>query len=150
MQKRTDVRIGLPSKGRLQADTLQFLKECGLPIYKSNERQYIASVPSVPGLRVIFQNVGDIVNGVRDGGLDFGVVGQDIIAERQGESGVVLELYPNLGFGACSLEIAVPLAWQVSNLAELDQWLRTFPQLPRGNWLRRFHSRFGFFWANII
>ena len=56
-----EIRLGLPSKGRLESGSLNFLSSCGLQVDKPNPRQYQATIPVVPGLRVIFQRPGDIV-----------------------------------------------------------------------------------------
>ena len=67
MNQRDDVRLSLPSKGRLAQDAADFLAACGLEIRKPNPRQYAASIPTLPNLTVLFQRPGDIVVSVRDG-----------------------------------------------------------------------------------
>lgn len=127
------VRISLPSKGRLEVDTLDFLAACGLTVYKSNPRQYEARIPNLPGLVVLFQRPGDIVVSVRDGGVDFGISGLDLIAERgEGERGEsrerILHLHDELGFGACRLQLAVPEnLTAVTNLAQLKAYAAGLP-----------------------
>ena len=108
---RTDIRLALPSKGRLEPETLAFLEACGLSIYKPNPRQYQATVPTVPGLSVLFQRPGDIVVGVREGSLDFGIAGLDAVEEKRGSNDELIILHEALGFGSCALAIAVPEAW---------------------------------------
>jgi len=114
---RSDIRLALPSKGRLEQDALDFLAACSLPIYKPNPRQYQATIPAVPGLVVLFQRPGDIVVGVRSGSIDFGIAGLDVIAEKRGEDGDVLILHDELGFGACALTLAVPEEWGADIMA---------------------------------
>jgi ATP phosphoribosyltransferase len=106
------IRISLPSKGRLAEDALNFLSACGLGVYKPNPRQYEAEIPALPGLKVLFQRPGDIVVSVRDGSVDFGITGFDVVQERRGENGHLLVLHEALGFGACTLNLAVPEAWE--------------------------------------
>jgi ATP phosphoribosyltransferase len=108
---RTDIRLALPSKGRLEPEALAFLDACGLGISKPNPRQYQATAPAVPGLSVLFQRPGDIVVGVRQGSLDFGIAGLDAVAEKRGDNDGLLILHEALGFGSCSLALAVPEAW---------------------------------------
>jgi ATP phosphoribosyltransferase len=114
---RTDIRLALPSKGRLEADTLDFLSDCGLKIYKPNPRQYQATIPAIPELSVLFQRPGDIVVGVRTGSIDFGIAGLDAVEERRGPDGSILVLHEALGFGECRLALAAPEAWGVNDLA---------------------------------
>jgi len=109
---RNDIRLALPSKGRLEQASVSFLEACGLEVYKPNPRQYQANIPAIPKLSVLFQRPGDIVVGVRHGSLDFGIAGFDSIQEKRGDNGDVLVLHDALGFGHCALCLAVPEAWE--------------------------------------
>jgi ATP phosphoribosyltransferase len=116
------VRISLPSKGRLAEDALDFLNACGLKVYKPNPRQYEAQIPALPELKVLFQRPGDIVVSVREGTVEFGITGVDVTEERKGDENSVLTLHDNLGFGFCSLTLAVPESWdEVRDMAGLCQ-----------------------------
>ncbi len=116
------VRISLPSKGRLSEDAMDFLAACGLKVYKPNPRQYEARIPGLPELHVLFQRPGDIVVSVRDGSVEFGITGIDVIEERRGENGALLMLHDQLGFGHCALNLAVPEFWaEVNDLESLRQ-----------------------------
>lgn len=115
-----DIRLSLPSKGRLAQDAADFLAACGLEIDKPNPRQYAASIPAMPKLTVLFQRPGDIVVSVRDGSVHFGITGMDLVAERRGDNGAVLVLHGALNFGHCRLALAVPEAWEtVRTMADL-------------------------------
>ena len=87
---RSDIRFALPSKGRLEPESLAFLDACGLSIYKPNPRQYQATIPVVPDLSVLFQRPGDIVVGVRQGSLDFGITGLDMVEEKRVNGEIVM------------------------------------------------------------
>jgi len=120
MSPREDVRVSLPSKGRLGESALELLADCGLKVSKSNPRQYAASIPALPSLTVLFQRPGDIVVGVRDGSVDFGITGMDLVRERRGDNGRVLVVHDALGFGRCRLSLAVPEEWEtVQTMADL-------------------------------
>jgi len=84
------IRIALPSKGLLAEGSKQLLADVGLPVYKPNPRQYIAWIPRLPELEVIFQRPGDIVISVRDGSVDFGITGLDIYLEKRDRNGQIL------------------------------------------------------------
>lgn len=142
MSKREDIRLSLPSKGHLGQRALDLLADCGLAVRKTNPRRYEASVAALPSLSVIFQRPGDIVVSVRDGSVDFGITGMDLVAEGGGEDEVVLVLHDQLGFGHCQLCVAVPEAWaDVSTAADLETHARAidrplrvatrFPNLTR-------------------
>ncbi|MDY7076311.1 MAG: ATP phosphoribosyltransferase [Chloroflexota bacterium] len=113
MNQDTNIRLSLPSKGRLAQASLDFLADCGLKVNKPNPRQYAARIPALPGLTVLFQRPGDIVVSVRDGSVEFGITGMDIVAERQGDNGAVLVLHDALNFGHCRLCLAVPETWSI-------------------------------------
>ncbi len=120
MQSNSSIRLSLPSKGRLQDQALGFLSAAGLTVFKPNPRQYQAELPALPDLGVIFQRPGDIVVSVRQGSVDFGITGLDVIEEKRGENGDVLVLHDALGFGHCALTLAVPESWkQVTDIASL-------------------------------
>jgi ATP phosphoribosyltransferase len=129
MKNRTDIRLALPSKGRLEEESLEFLKACGLGVLKPNPRQYQAGIPAIPSLTVLFQRPGDIVVGVRQGSLDFGIAGTDTIEEKQGDGGDVIVLHDSLGFGNCSLALAVPEGWDdVRNTSDLSRKASGMPK----------------------
>ncbi len=106
------VRISLPSKGRLADDANEFLNACGLKVYKPNPRQYEARIPVLPSC-TCFSSVRVILSSaVRDGSVEFGITGIDVIEERKGENSGLLMLHDALGFGYCALHLAVPETWE--------------------------------------
>jgi ATP phosphoribosyltransferase len=126
----SNVRLAIPNKGALEATTLSFLAECGLKVSRSNPRQYLARIGSMPDLEVVFQRAADVPEFVHSGDAVLGITGYDILAEHRGygdretdedahdENPIVLER--DLGYGACRLAIAVPETWiDVSNCADL-------------------------------
>jgi ATP phosphoribosyltransferase len=132
MNSREDVRLSLPSKGRLGEAALELLADCGLRVTKRNPRQYAASIPALPSLTVLFQRPGDIVVGVRDGSVDFGITGMDLVEERRGDNGRVLVVHNSLGFGCCRLCLAVPEDWgKVRTMADLAEHTRSLGRALR-------------------
>jgi ATP phosphoribosyltransferase len=127
MQAKQVIRLSLPSKGRLEVDALDFLAAAGLRVFKPNPRQYQAEVPAFPDLSVIFQRPGDIVVSVRQGSVDFGIAGLDVIEERRGANGEILIMHDALGFGFCALTLAIPETWKsVHDIASLREYARSF------------------------
>ena len=121
------IRLSLPSKGRLEVDALDFLAETGLRVFKPNPRQYEAQVTSLPELGIIFQRPGDIVVSVRQGSIDFGITGIDVLEEKRGTNGNIIVLHEALGFGSCALKLAVPEAWtDVTDIPSLKKYASTF------------------------
>ena len=127
MNSQPNIRLSLPSKGRLQVDSMEFLAECGLTVQKLNPRQYQAKMPALPDLTVLFQRPSDIVVSVRQGSVDFGVTGIDVLEEKRGDNGDIIILHDALGFGHCSLKLAVPESWtDVTNILSLKKYANTF------------------------
>lgn len=120
---RTDIRLALPSKGALYEGSFDFLAACGLKVYRPNPRQYAATIPALPGLTVMFQRPGDIVTGVREGSVDFGITGYDVLAEKAfGNGHKILTLHEALGYGPCTLNLAVPEEKEAQTMAEVSAW----------------------------
>jgi ATP phosphoribosyltransferase len=124
------IRLALPGKGALEAATLAFLAECGLKVSRSNPRQYLAKIKSMPEVEVVFQRAADIPLLVQSGDAALGITGYDILAEHRGygdeeideddHDETLMVLLRDLGYGNCRLVIAVPETWiDVSNCADL-------------------------------
>ncbi len=114
------IRLALPSKGRLAEESFAFLERCGLRIYRPNTRQYIATIPSKPNVQVILQRPGDIATGVRQGSLDFGITGYDVLVEKNfGHEEKTLVLHDALGFGKCTINLAAPNESGIESVADL-------------------------------
>lgn len=136
---RNEIRLALPSKGRLASDTVAFLEAAGLKVYRPNPRQYEATIPALRELTVMFQRPGDIAVSVRQGSVDFGITGLDVFSEKEaaeGEGDDVLILHDALGFSHCRLSLAAPEAWEevqaVGDLAEAarEKELRVATKFP--------------------
>jgi ATP phosphoribosyltransferase len=124
-----EIRLALPSKGPLAEPARELLSQAGLRVHHPNPRQYQASIPNLPGVSVLFQRPGDVVVSVRDGSVDFGITGLDVMSEKRGTNGHILLIHPALGFGQCTLNVIVPEDWKdVNTLADLKrlqaQWKR--------------------------
>ena len=121
MAQTDTVRLALPSKGRMESETLDFLNEAGLHISKSNPRQYSASIPLIPALEVLFQRAPDIPRSVAAGDMDLGITGYDALLEAlDGDLSNIVVIHDALGFGGCQLVVAVPEEWRdIHTLADL-------------------------------
>ncbi|MBK8421068.1 ATP phosphoribosyltransferase [Candidatus Villigracilis saccharophilus] len=60
------------------------------------------------------------------GQCDFGITGVDVIEEKRGENGDIIILHDGLGFGQCSLRLAVPETWKdVTDIPTLKKFAAT-------------------------
>ena len=121
-------------------DTLQLLRECQLSVFKPNPRQYVASIPQLPGVEVWFQRASDVVRKLSYGDVDLGIVGYDMFAEISGAAmvdgksgkaednvgivhGDLVILHDALGFGGCHLGLGVPTGGRFTGVDSLEQLL---------------------------
>ncbi|MBN1680320.1 MAG: ATP phosphoribosyltransferase [Anaerolineae bacterium] len=112
MQQKHPIRLALPSKGRMEAETLDFLAGCGLRVNKTNPRQYTATLPALPHVQVFFQRARDIPASIAAGDIDLGITGYDALTEVVPvDSDAVVMIHDRLGYGGCSLVLAVPEEW---------------------------------------
>ncbi|KAK2358939.1 ATP phosphoribosyltransferase 2, chloroplastic [Trifolium repens] len=130
---RQEIRLGLPSKGRMSSDTLDLLKDCQLSVNQVNPRQYVAQIPQISNLEVWFQRPKDIVRKLLSGDLDLGIVGLDILTEfGQGNEDLIV-VHEALEYGDCRLSIAIPQYGIFENvnsleeLAKMPQWTEEKP-----------------------
>jgi ATP phosphoribosyltransferase len=148
-QQQRKIRIALPSKGRLAEDALALMKNAGLSVTKSNPRQYEAKIPTLPEVSVLFQRPGDIAVSVRDGIVDFGITGLDVVSEKQNSSKDILIMLEQLGFGECQFCAIIPEAeaeiHRMQDLPKLikpgQKYLRVATKFP--NITRRFFQENG-------
>ncbi|GAC1455399.1 MAG: ATP phosphoribosyltransferase [Chitinophagaceae bacterium] len=109
----TKIRIAVQKSGRLYEDSVRLLKECGIDLRNVKDRLKTES-DNFP-LEVFFLRDDDIPQYVEDGVADIGIVGENVLFEKNKKTTVVEEL----GFGKCRLSIAVPRNQQYDGVAVL-------------------------------
>jgi ATP phosphoribosyltransferase len=154
------LRLALPSKGRPYDETLAFMADCGLAVSRSNPRQYVASIPTLPNVTVVFDHSSEIPEKLRDGSVDVGITGTDSLyetGEEEDERAAVIAY--DLGFLRGLLTLAVPDAWidvwTIHDLADLSVRFRDRQRTLRvaSDWpslTRRFLHRQGIYYADVI
>lgn len=126
------ITLALPSKGAIAEPTLNFLKDCGLRIDKPNQRQYTGFIPALPSATVLFQRVTDVLYKVADGTAQIGITGLDVVREHALQD--VIIIHDRLGYGHCSLVIAIPETWvDVENMNDLLDISLDFREHKRRN-----------------
>jgi ATP phosphoribosyltransferase len=96
------LRLAIQKEGRLTDHTLNLLRKVGLEF--DSYKQRLFSTVSNFEMDILFSRDDDIPEYLASGTVDLGVVGQNLIYE---EGVDVAELQP-VGFGHCSLVVAVP------------------------------------------
>jgi ATP phosphoribosyltransferase len=104
---RTRLHIALQRSGRLSDLSRELLREAGFRI-DSGKNSLTARVANFPA-DLMFVRDDDIPTFVSDGVCEFGIVGRNVLEEfALGQSEPGFEVLAELGFGQCSLRIAVP------------------------------------------
>ncbi len=117
--------IAVPAKGRLREPAIALLADAGLGPEQPGERALAFPCRNAP-VDVMLVRAADIPEYVQDGVVDCGVTGADLVRE----SGAAVEELLALGFGACTLEAAVPTESGASALDDLAG-LRVATVYPR-------------------
>jgi ATP phosphoribosyltransferase len=122
------LRIAVPSKGRLREPAIELLHDAGLGPETPGDRALAFPCRNAP-VEALLVRADDIPEYVQDGVVDCGITGLDIVRERGAD---VTELV-RLGFGACSLEAAVPTESPMQTLDDLRgaRVATSFPRLAR-------------------
>src|SRR5688572_32393519 len=110
----TNLRIGVPSKGRLADLAGELLKEAGMT-FRRQERTLFARCREIP-VDVTFVRTEDIPVLCAEGAIDMGITGGDLLAESGADVIERLEL----GVGQCRLAVCVPEESQLRSPRELD------------------------------
>ena len=97
-----NLRIGLPSKGRLADAAAELVTQAGLS-FRRQERSLFARVGELP-VDITFLRTEDIPVLCAEGAIDMGITGTDLIEE----AGVELTTRLKLGFGNCRISLCVP------------------------------------------
>ncbi len=99
------LRIAVQKSGRLSERSLDLVRDAGLRVVKgTNDLLYRVENYPIDLLRV---RDDDIPTFVADGVCDLGVVGENVLEEGR-NGGPAAEVVMPLGFGRCTLKIAVP------------------------------------------
>ena len=108
------LKIAIQKSGRLNEKSVEILKNCGLT-FENYKSSLISTVTNFP-LEILFLRDDDIPEYVQDGIADLGIVGENVIVE----TGANVSYLQKLGFGKCSLKIAVKNDSEIDNVAKLD------------------------------
>ena len=108
------LKIAIQKSGRLNEKSVEILKNCGLS-FENYKSSLISSVTNFP-LEILFLRDDDIPEYVQDGIADLGIVGENVIIE----AGADVSYLQPLGFGKCTLKIAVKSDDTITELSQLN------------------------------
>lgn len=125
------LRIAVQKSGRLHDGSMELLRSCGLAINNGRD-QLKLRIPNFP-VELLFLRDDDIPQYVADRVADAGMVGENVVAEKNLSQSIIRKL----DFAKCRLALAIPRADQYS-----DQWLQgkniatSYPVIT-GRWLEQ-------------
>ncbi|SDL29924.1 ATP phosphoribosyltransferase [Kriegella aquimaris] len=110
----TKIRIAIQKSGRLNEDSLQILKDCGISIDNGKD-QLKASSRNFP-MEVFYLRNGDIPQYLRDGVVDIAIIGENVLIEK----GEDISIAEKLGFSKCKVSLAVPKSFKYSSVKDFE------------------------------
>ena len=122
------ITLAIPSKGRLMEATAELLAKAGFSIDRLGaDRGYRGLLRGLDGVEIAFLSASEIAQNLRDGKVDLGVTGQDLLTEKIPPDDKAVHLLVRLGFGPADVVVAVPECWlDVATMADLDEIAESF------------------------
>ena len=108
------LKIAIQKSGRLNEKSVEILKNCGLS-FENYKSSLISTVTNFP-LEILFLRDDDIPEYVQDGIADLGIVGENVITEVNAD----VTYLQKLGFGKCTLKIAIPNESEITDISGLE------------------------------
>lgn len=97
-----NIRIAIQKSGRLNEDSLQILKDCGISI--DNGKDQLKAFSNNFPLEVFYLRNGDIPQYLLDGVVDIAIIGENVLIEKGND----ISIAERLGFSKCKVSLAVP------------------------------------------
>lgn len=108
------LKLAIQKSGRLSEDSLKLLKDCGIDLRNVKDRLKTES-DNFP-LEVFFLRDDDIPQYVEDGVADVGIVGENVVFEKNKK----VDIVEKLGFGKCRLSVAIPKSGEYTGASFLS------------------------------
>lgn len=128
------LKIAIQKSGRLNEDSIQILKDCGISINNGID-QLKAEASNFP-LEVLYLRNSDIPQYLIDGVVDLAIVGDNLLVEK----GKGIEVVQKLGFSKCKVSVAVPKTFEYNSVQDLAN-LRIATSYP--NTVTEYFNKFG-------
>ena len=123
MNYNDELRIALPSKGRLREDMDKLFYKKGI-IFKNltSDRDYIGSIEGIGKNLVYFLSAKEITNRLEEGSINIGLTGDDLVQEKIYNYEKKVSKECKLSFGNANLVVAIPDLWiDVMTMADLEE-----------------------------
>jgi ATP phosphoribosyltransferase len=120
--------LGIPSKGRLMEAANERLAKAGFEIARlGSDRGYRGLLKGLDAVEVAFLSASEIAQNLKDGKIDLGITGEDLLREKIAPADPATQVLLRLGFGPATVVVAVPECWlDVAAMADLDEVSESF------------------------
>jgi len=108
------LKLAVPAKGRMSDPALRLCADAGLS-FEVTERSLIVPCGNAP-VDLLLVRPSDIPEYVQDGVVHVGITGANLLVEVETD----VEVLAELGFGRCTLEVAVPEESPFQEIRDLD------------------------------
>jgi len=119
------LKIALPSKGRISDPAVKLLEKAGIGIKDMSNRKLFSETYDEE-ISVMFTRAADIPEFVADGAADLGMTGLDLIEEKDAD----VEILEDLNFGTAKLVLAVPEDSRIYNILDIDHGAIVATEFP--------------------
>ncbi len=107
---RINLKIAVQKSGRLNVDSVNLLKSCGISI--DNGKDQLKAAASDFPLEILYLRNSDIPQYLEDGVVDIAIIGENLLIEKQKKVKVI----EKLGFSKCKVSLAVPKEFEGTGL----------------------------------
>ena len=119
------IRIALPSKGRISDPAVQLLGKAGIGVKDTANRRLFSETYDEE-ISVMFTRAADIPEFVADGAADLGMTGLDLIEENSAS----VEILEDLNFGSARLVLAVPEDSPIEKISDITDGAVVATEFP--------------------
>ncbi len=122
--------LAIPSKGRLMEASAELFEKAGFKIERTGtDRGYRGKLLGVENVEIAFLSASEIAVNLRDGKIDAGITGEDLVREAIAPDNKIADVALRLNFGPANVIVAVPECWlDVAYMADLDDVALQFYQ----------------------
>jgi ATP phosphoribosyltransferase len=121
------LKVAIQKSGRLTEESIELLKEAGINLTKGDGK--LISLSSNFPIEILYLRDDDIPQYIADNVADIGIVGENIVLERN----YSLQIIERLGFAKCRLSFAIPKGENYKNSDYLNgkKIATTYPKILR-------------------
>ncbi len=97
------LKLSVQKQGRLNKQSLKLIEDCGIILIREGKSRLVSAGQNFP-LEILFVRDDDIPRYVFDGVADIGIVGENMVLEKNKN----IKIIEKLGFARCRLSLAIP------------------------------------------